>query len=75
MRQAFWTRLKKECCRFAGDTSGISLIYVTIALPVLIRNFTFTYIFLNGLVPGLTAVNMPGLNTTITGEDLRKVGS
>ncbi len=36
MRQAFWTRLKTEYRRFAADTSGISLIYVTMALPVLI---------------------------------------
>ncbi len=62
---------------YAGRPSGY-VAYPGAPVPTItvsIRNFTFNYIFLKGLVPGLTAVSMPGLNTTITGEDLRKVGS
>ena len=44
-------------------------------ITVSLTGITFQYFFLNGLVPGLNTVTIPGLATTITGEDLNSSGS
>ena len=44
-------------------------------ITVSLTGITFQYFFLNGLVPGFNSVTIPGLATTITGEDLNSSGS
>ncbi len=39
-------------------------------ITVELSGLTFQYIFLNGLVPGLSSKSLPGFRTTMTGEDL-----
>jgi Flp pilus assembly pilin Flp len=43
-------------------------------VTVSVRNLQFNYVFLQPLL-GKAPVNLPGFNTTVTGEDLRKSGS
>ena len=49
---------------FAGRTAG-PVPTITVSL----RNLTFQYFFLNGLL-GFANLNMPGFATTVTGESL-----
>lgn len=43
-------------------------------ITVSVRNLTFNYVFLQPLL-GKLPVNLPGFETTVTGEDLRQSGS
>jgi Flp pilus assembly protein TadG len=55
---------------YAGRPGG-AVPTITVSLTGL----TFNFVMLNGLVAGLpSSVSIPGLNTTITGEDLRAAG-
>ena len=40
-------------------------------ITVRLQNLTYSFVFLQSLL-GKTPINLPGLNTTITGEDLKK---
>ncbi len=44
-------------------------------VTIAVSGIQFQFIMLGGLVPGLTSVEIPGLETTVTGEDLRASGS